>query len=46
VYYAPLAHGCTLQIQAKLRDRGLRLPALHPIELLDLSIREEAPPGR
>jgi glycolate oxidase iron-sulfur subunit len=31
--------GCTLQIQAKLRDRGLELPALHPIELLDLSIR-------
>jgi len=31
--------GCTLQIQAKLRDRGLELAALHPIELLDLSIR-------
>jgi glycolate oxidase iron-sulfur subunit len=31
--------GCTLQIQAILRDRGLTLPALHPIELLDLSIR-------
>ncbi|TMB31755.1 MAG: glycolate oxidase [Deltaproteobacteria bacterium] len=37
--------GCTLQIQAKLRDRGLTLPALHPIELLDLSIRGESPPG-
>ena len=31
--------GCTLQIQAILRDRGFSLPALHPIELLDLSIR-------
>ena len=38
--------GCTLQIQAKLRDRGLTLRALHPIELLDLSIRAESPPGR
>ena len=33
--------GCTLQIQALLRDRGLTLPALHPIELLDRSIRGE-----
>jgi len=36
--------GCTLQIQAKLRDRGVTLPALHPIELLDRSIRGEPPP--
>jgi glycolate oxidase iron-sulfur subunit len=35
--------GCTLQIRAKLRDRGLDLPALHPIEVLDLSIRGEQP---
>jgi glycolate oxidase iron-sulfur subunit len=33
--------GCTLQMQAILRDRGLSLPALHPIELLDVSIRGE-----
>ncbi|HVI23850.1 MAG TPA: heterodisulfide reductase-related iron-sulfur binding cluster [Myxococcales bacterium] len=37
--------GCTLQIQAKLRDRGLTLPALHPIELLDRSIRGEDSPA-
>jgi glycolate oxidase iron-sulfur subunit len=36
--------GCTLQIQAQLRDRGLTLPALHPIELLDRSIRGDAAP--
>jgi hypothetical protein len=38
--------GCRLQIDAKFRDRGLTLPALDPIELLDLSIRGEAPLGR
>jgi glycolate oxidase iron-sulfur subunit len=37
--------GCTLQIQAQLRDRGLTLPALHPIELLDRSIRGEDTAG-
>ena len=30
--------GCTLQIQKILRDRGKRLPAAHPIEILDASI--------
>ena len=30
--------GCTLQIQAKLRERGATLPAAHPIEILDVSI--------
>lgn len=30
--------GCTLQIQKILRERGRRLPAAHPIEILDASI--------
>ena len=30
--------GCTLQIQKLLRQRGLALPAAHPIEILDASI--------
>jgi glycolate oxidase iron-sulfur subunit len=30
--------GCTLQIQKILRERGIALPAAHPIELLDASI--------
>jgi glycolate oxidase iron-sulfur subunit len=32
--------GCTLQIQMLLRERGIGLTALHPIELLDASIRD------
>ena len=35
--------GCTLQIQKILRQRGRRLPAAHPIEILDASIRGEHP---
>ncbi len=31
--------GCTLQIQKLLRDRGMRLRAAHPVELLDISLR-------
>jgi len=31
--------GCTLQIQMLLRERGIRLPAAHPMEILDASIR-------
>jgi glycolate oxidase iron-sulfur subunit len=30
--------GCTVQIQSILRTQGVRLPAAHPIELLDASI--------
>ena len=30
--------GCTLQIQKLLRQRGLTLPAAHPIQILDASI--------
>ena len=36
--------GCTLQIQAKLRERGRALPAAHPIEILDVSINGTAAP--
>jgi glycolate oxidase iron-sulfur subunit len=34
--------GCTLQIRALLRARGVALPAFHPIELLDRSIAAAA----
>jgi glycolate oxidase iron-sulfur subunit len=37
--------GCTLHIQRFLRDRGTVLPAAHPIEILDWSLRGEAPPA-
>jgi glycolate oxidase iron-sulfur subunit len=37
--------GCALQIAKTLRARGSRLPALHPVELLDASIRGTALPG-
>ena len=33
--------GCTLQIQMMLRERGNSLPAAHPIELLDASLRDD-----
>ncbi len=35
--------GCTLQIGMLLRERGLHLPAAHPIEVLDASIRGTPP---
>ncbi len=39
--------GCTLHIQRMLRDRGVRLQAAHPIEILDWSIRgAKGGPGR
>jgi glycolate oxidase iron-sulfur subunit len=45
--------GCLLQIQAALRRAGHPLPAVHPVELLDASIRglpvallTAVPPGR
>ncbi len=37
--------GCTLQIQKLLRQRGMALPAAHPIEILDASITGRFPPG-
>jgi glycolate oxidase iron-sulfur subunit len=30
--------GCTLQMQALLRERGITLQSMHPIEILDASI--------
>ena len=30
--------GCTLQIQKILRERGVHLPAAHPVEILDAAI--------
>ena len=38
--------GCTLQIQKLLRERGATLPAAHPIEILDASLRGAPLPGR
>ena len=31
--------GCSLQIQNHLARQGKQMPLMHPIELLDLSIR-------
>ncbi|MCA9008909.1 MAG: 4Fe-4S dicluster domain-containing protein [Planctomycetaceae bacterium] len=31
--------GCSLQLQAKLKEAGHNIPVLHPMELLDLSYR-------
>jgi glycolate oxidase iron-sulfur subunit len=35
--------GCTLQIQAALRDAGLDIPVVHPMEVLDWSYRGVTP---
>jgi len=35
--------GCAMQIQKHLRSRGVELPALHPVEILDLSLRGRTP---
>lgn len=32
--------GCSLQLQAKLKERNAAIPVLHPMELLDLSYRK------
>jgi glycolate oxidase iron-sulfur subunit len=37
--------GCLLQITAALERLGEPIPALHPVELVDASIRGVAPPG-
>jgi glycolate oxidase iron-sulfur subunit len=39
--YASANPGCLLQVSAALRRAGRPLPAVHPIELLDASIRGE-----
>jgi glycolate oxidase iron-sulfur subunit len=38
--------GCTLQIGKYLRRRGVALPSLHPIEILDASIANRSPVAR
>ncbi|HTI50239.1 MAG TPA: heterodisulfide reductase-related iron-sulfur binding cluster [Planctomycetaceae bacterium] len=37
--------GCSMQIQASLRQAGLDVWVAHPMELLDLSYRRQLPPG-
>jgi glycolate oxidase iron-sulfur subunit len=37
--YASANPGCLIQVSAALRRIGKELPALHPIELVDASIR-------
>jgi glycolate oxidase iron-sulfur subunit len=37
--------GCLLQISASLKAQGRSLPTLHPVELLDASIRGVVPPA-
>ena len=44
--YVSANPGCLLQVSAALRRAGKPIPAAHPVELLDASIRETAPPGR
>jgi glycolate oxidase iron-sulfur subunit len=42
--YASANPGCLVQVTAALRRRGRPLPAVHPVELLDASIRAEPSP--
>jgi glycolate oxidase iron-sulfur subunit len=44
--YVSANPGCLLQVSAALRRAGRPLPAAHPVELLDASIRAAGPPGR
>jgi glycolate oxidase iron-sulfur subunit len=44
--YVSANPGCLLQVSAALRRAGKPLPAAHPVELLDASIRGVAPPTR
>jgi glycolate oxidase iron-sulfur subunit len=44
--YVSANPGCLLQVSAALRRAGHPLPAAHPVELLDASIRGVAPPNR
>jgi glycolate oxidase iron-sulfur subunit len=37
--------GCLLQITAALKAQGMTLPTLHPVELVDASIRDIVPPA-
>ena len=42
--YVSANPGCLLQVSAALRRAGQPIPAAHPVELLDASIRGVAPP--
>ena len=44
--YVSANPGCLIQVSAALRRAGRPLPAAHPVELLDASIRGVEPPGR
>jgi glycolate oxidase iron-sulfur subunit len=44
--YVSANPGCLLQVSAALRRAGRPLPAAHPVELLDASIRSAEPPQR
>ncbi|HEY4348332.1 MAG TPA: heterodisulfide reductase-related iron-sulfur binding cluster [Gaiellaceae bacterium] len=44
--YVSANPGCLLQVSAALRRAGRPLPAAHPVELLDASIRGVPPPNR
>jgi len=44
--YVSANPGCLIQVSAALRRAGRPLPAAHPVELLDASIRGVAPPTR
>jgi glycolate oxidase iron-sulfur subunit len=44
--YVSANPGCLLQVSAALRRAGRPLPAAHPVELLDASIRGTEPPDR
>jgi glycolate oxidase iron-sulfur subunit len=44
--YVSANPGCLLQVSAALRRAGRPLPAAHPVELIDASIRDVPPPGR
>lgn len=37
--------GCTLQISKTLEDQGHEIPVYHPIELVDMSLRNTGAPG-
>ena len=44
--YVSANPGCLLQVSAALRRAGRPLPAAHPVELIDASIRSAALPLR
>ncbi|HVP65938.1 MAG TPA: heterodisulfide reductase-related iron-sulfur binding cluster [Anaeromyxobacteraceae bacterium] len=45
-YLASANPGCTLHVQRLLREKGIELPAAHPLEILDASIRGAPLPRR